>query len=122
MCDGGGGVAEIVEIVGEGAAGGEEGAVVQGRSAGDAADAVGAEELFRHERGRTDVRKTSGVRCKKKCSTGLSGSLREGGNWNRNRQELWRGAASVMCYLGAQEWRSARPARLACSAVRGDVE
>ena len=37
-----------LEIVAEGAAGGEESAVVQGRGAGDAADAVGAEELFRH--------------------------------------------------------------------------
>jgi hypothetical protein len=42
-------------MIAEGAAGGEEGAVVQRRSAGNAANAVGAEELFGHEK-RPEVR------------------------------------------------------------------
>jgi len=38
------------QIGGERAAGGEESGVVERRSAGDAANAIGSEKLFRHER------------------------------------------------------------------------
>ncbi len=46
-----GGAIGFAQIISHGAAGGEEGAVIERRSAGNAANAVGAEELFGHEMG-----------------------------------------------------------------------